>query len=52
VMHFDPFGRSQPSNFHILKIQHGGGCHLQRSKNRHNVSNGLNDRGEIWHGDA
>jgi len=35
MMQFDPFDPFHPSNVHILKIQHGGGRHLEKSKNRH-----------------
>jgi len=29
MMHFDLLDPSYPSNFHILKIQYGGGRHLE-----------------------
>jgi len=35
VVHFDPFDTFHPSNFHILKIQHGGGRRVEKSENRH-----------------
>jgi len=34
-MQFDPFNRSDRYKFEISKIQDGGGCHLEKSKNRH-----------------
>jgi len=35
VMQFRPLERSDHSNFKNLKIQDGGGRHLEESKNRH-----------------
>jgi len=35
VTHFDLLGPTHPENFNILKIQDGGGCHLEKSKNSH-----------------
>jgi len=35
VMHFDHFDPSHPLNFHILKINDGGGRHLEKLENRH-----------------
>ena len=35
MMQFDPFNRSDHWKFEILKIQDGGGRHLEKSKNRH-----------------
>ena len=33
IMQFDPFNRSDRYKFEILKIQDGGGRHLEKSKN-------------------
>jgi len=38
--------------FDVLKIQHGGGRHLAKTKNRQSpyLLSALTDRYEIWHG--
>jgi len=47
------FDRSDRQNFQILKIQDGGGRHLEKSKNRHNyLGRSSSDFYEIWHTDA
>jgi len=35
-----------------LKIQHGGGRHLEKIEKLQYLSNGLTDRREIWRGEA
>jgi len=53
MMHFEPFDRFYPSNFHILKSNMAAAAIL---KNRKEIavliSNGLTNYREIWHGDA
>jgi len=34
-MHFEPFDASETEKSDILKIQDGGGRHIEKSKNRH-----------------
>jgi len=33
--HFEPLNPSDPSNFENIKIQDGGGRHLEKSTNHH-----------------
>jgi len=37
---------------HASQIQYCGGRHLEKSKNRHYIGNGLTDHHQIWYGDA
>ena len=39
-------------NLEFLKIQNGGGRHLEKSQNSRHLRNGLTDLYEIWYADA
>ena len=41
--------QAKQANFRILKIQDGGGCHLQKSQKSRYLHNGLTDLYEIWY---
>jgi len=45
-----PLPADQSLKFRILKIQHGGGRHLEKSQKKSRyLRNGLTDLHEIWH---
>jgi len=44
--------RSDRQNFKNLKIQHGGGCHLEKLKKSPYLGNGSADFDQIWHDDT
>jgi len=44
--------RIDRKNFEFLKIQDGGGHHLEKSQQSRYFRNGLTDRYDIWQADA
>ena len=45
-------GKIEKSPYFGWKIQDGGGRHLRKSENSHNIGRGMTDFDEIWHDDA
>ena len=51
MMHFEPLNRPDGEKFEILRIQDGGGCHLENRKKPY-LSRGLSDFDEICYDGA
>jgi len=52
MTHIGPWHRMNRKNFEFLKIQDGGGRHLEKSQKSRYLCNGLTDLYEIWYADA
>jgi len=52
MTHIGPWQRIKRKNFEFLKIQHGGGRHLEKSQKSRYLRNGLTDLHENWYAHA
>jgi len=52
VTHIGPLQHIYHKNFEFLKIQDGGGRHLEKSQKSRHLRNSLTDIYEIWYVDA
>jgi len=52
VTHIDLLQRIYRQNFEFLKIQNGGGRHLEKSQKSRYLRNGFTDLYKIWYTDA
>jgi len=52
VTHIGLLQRIYRSNFAFLKIQNGGGRHLEKSQKSRYLRNGMTDLYKIWYADA